>query len=79
MLTSTYVPRPSRFGSPGFYRFRDGTGRVIYVGKAKSLLSPSTPYLRRPVTFTMRTPQWLTESLLSGVGATEVDALRSFT
>jgi excinuclease ABC subunit C len=26
--------------SPGVYRFRDARGRVIYVGKAKSLRQP---------------------------------------
>jgi excinuclease ABC subunit C len=30
--------------APGVYRFRDGTGRVIYVGKAKSLRSRLNSY-----------------------------------
>ena len=34
----TYRPAPGSIPeSPGVYRFRDERGRVIYVGKAKSL------------------------------------------
>ena len=37
---STYRPRPGEIPvDPGVYRFRDAHGRVIYVGKAKSLRS----------------------------------------
>ena len=33
-----YRPAPGSITeSPGVYRFRDGRGRVIYVGKAKNL------------------------------------------
>ena len=35
---ASYRPRPGEIPtSPGVYRFRDTHGRVIYVGKAKSL------------------------------------------
>ena len=34
-----FRPRRARFRIPGVYRFRDQRGRVIYVGKAKSLRS----------------------------------------
>ena len=35
---ASYRPAPGSIPeSPGVYRFRDGTGRVIYVGKAKNL------------------------------------------
>jgi len=35
---ASYRPAPGEVpDSPGVYRFRDKTGRVIYVGKAKSL------------------------------------------
>ena len=39
----TAPPRAPIPDAPGVYRFRDETGRVIYVGKAKSLRSGSTP------------------------------------
>lgn len=35
--------------APGVYRFRDGTGRVIYVGKAKSLRSRINSYFADPL------------------------------
>ncbi|MCW2628910.1 hypothetical protein, partial [Mycobacterium sp.] len=35
---STYRPAPGSIPEePGVYRFSDAAGRVIYVGKAKSL------------------------------------------
>ena len=35
---SSYRPKPGQIpDSPGVYKFRDEHGRVIYVGKAKSL------------------------------------------
>ncbi|MEA2505703.1 MAG: excinuclease subunit [Actinomycetota bacterium] len=47
MVTSNGVPRPQA-GSvparPGVYLFRDGDGRVVYVGKAKSLRSRLSNY-----------------------------------
>ncbi|MCO5999387.1 excinuclease ABC subunit UvrC [Actinoallomurus rhizosphaericola] len=42
---ATYRPAPGAVPeSPGVYRFRDGTGRVIYVGKAKSLRARLNSY-----------------------------------
>ena len=42
---STYRPAPGTIPEPpGVYRFRDGTGRVIYVGKAKNLRSRLNSY-----------------------------------
>jgi excinuclease ABC subunit C len=42
---ATYRPVPGSVPeSPGVYRFRDGTGRVIYVGKAKNLRARLNSY-----------------------------------
>jgi excinuclease ABC subunit C len=42
---ATYRPAPGSVPeSPGVYRFRDGTGRVIYVGKAKNLRARLNSY-----------------------------------
>ena len=42
---ATYRPAPGSIPvEPGVYRFRDPHGRVIYVGKAKSLRSRLTSY-----------------------------------
>ncbi|HEX6970058.1 MAG TPA: excinuclease ABC subunit UvrC [Micromonosporaceae bacterium] len=42
---STYRPAPGTVpDAPGVYRFRDETGRVIYVGKAKSLRNRLNSY-----------------------------------
>jgi excinuclease ABC subunit C len=43
--------------TPGSYQFRDGEGRVIYVGKAKSLRSRLSNYFSDPRTLPMRTRQ----------------------
>ena len=44
---STYRPRPGEIPTdPGVYRFRDGHGRVIYVGKAKSLRQRLSSYFQ---------------------------------
>ncbi len=44
---STYRPRPGEIPTePGVYRFRDQHGRVIYVGKAKSLRPRLSSYFQ---------------------------------
>src|SRR5579884_766566 len=44
---ATYRPAPGSVpDSPGVYRFRDEHGRVIYVGKAKSLRSRLGSYFQ---------------------------------
>jgi excinuclease ABC subunit C len=47
---STYRPAPGTIpDGPGVYRFWDGTGRVIYVGKAKNLRSRVCSYFAEPL------------------------------
>ncbi|MDR7278017.1 excinuclease ABC subunit UvrC [Catenuloplanes atrovinosus] len=58
---STYRPAPGTIPeSPGVYRFRDPTGRVIYVGKAKSLRSRLNSYFADTFTLHPRTQQMVT-------------------
>jgi excinuclease ABC subunit C len=60
------------------YRFRDPTGRVIYVGKAKSLRSRLNSYFADPWTLHVRTHQMVTTAASVDwitVG-TEVEALQ---
>lgn len=53
---ATYRPRTSDIpDQPGVYRFRDGDGRVIYVGKALSLRSRLTSYFQDPAQLHPRT------------------------
>ena len=53
---STRVDRPAGVpDQPGVYRFRDGDGRVIYVGKAKSLRSRVASYFADPRSLHPRT------------------------
>ncbi len=76
---STYRPRPGEVpDSPGVYRFRDAAGRVVYVGKARSLRQRLASYFQdvaglHPRTQTMVTTaasvEWTTV-------ATEVEALQ---
>lgn len=42
---------------PGSYQFKDVNGRVIYVGKAKSLRSRLSNYFQDPVNLAPRTAQ----------------------
>ena len=62
---------------PGVYRFRDADGRVIYVGKAKSLRSRLTSYFQDPVGLHQRTRTMVAtaRSVDWVVVATEVEAL----
>jgi excinuclease ABC subunit C len=43
--------------APGSYQFKDAEGRVIYVGKAKSLRSRLTSYFQSPAALQPRTAQ----------------------
>src|SRR6478735_2523007 len=43
--------------TPGSYQFKDAEGRVIYVGKAKSLRSRLSNYFAHPATLHPRTAQ----------------------
>jgi excinuclease ABC subunit C len=63
---------------PGVYRFRDPHGRVIYVGKAKSLRSRLTSYFADISTLLPRTRQMVTTaaSVEWTVVSTEVEALQ---
>ncbi|MDO8107666.1 excinuclease ABC subunit UvrC [Isoptericola sp. b441] len=75
---STYRPRPGQVpDSPGVYRFRDEHGRVIYVGKAKSLRSRLSNYFQDLSALHPRTQQMVTTaaSVEWTVVGTEVEAL----
>jgi excinuclease ABC subunit C len=64
--------------APGVYRFRDAGGRVIYVGKARSLRQRLNSYFADPWTMHPRTQQMVTSA--AGVDwvtvSTEVEALQ---
>lgn len=47
---------------PGVYRFRDGEGRVIYVGKAKSLRARLTNYFQHPSALHPRTAMMVADA-----------------
>ena len=72
-------PEPSSIpDEPGVYRFRDEAGRVVYVGKAKSLRSRLGSYFADPRTLHSRTRSML-ESAASVdwvVVGSEVEALQ---
>jgi excinuclease ABC subunit C len=58
---SSYRPAPGSIpDAPGVYRFRDPAGRVIYVGKAKSLRSRLNSYFADTWTLHARTQQMVT-------------------
>jgi excinuclease ABC subunit C len=58
---SSYRPAPGTIpDAPGVYRFRDPSGRVIYVGKAKSLRSRLNSYFADTWTLHARTQQMVT-------------------
>ena len=76
---STYRPSTGSIPtSPGVYRFRDPSGRVVYVGKAKNLRARLTSYFQdlsqlHPRTATMVTTAAGVEWTVVG---TEVEALQ---
>jgi excinuclease ABC subunit C len=76
---TTYRPAPGTIpDAPGVYRFRDASGRVIYVGKAKNLRSRLNSYFADPWTLHARTHQMVTTAASVDwitVG-TEVEALQ---
>jgi excinuclease ABC subunit C len=75
---STYRPAPGEIpDAPGVYRFRDEHGRVIYVGKAKSLRSRLNSYFQDLAGLHPRTQQMVTSaaSVQWTVVGTEVEAL----
>lgn len=63
---------------PGVYRFRDAHGRVVYVGKAKSLRSRLSQYFQDPTGLHPRTRAMLDDAAAVEwtVVGTEVDALQ---
>jgi len=74
-----YRPRPGSIpDSPGVYRFRDSGGRVIYVGKAKSLRSRLNSYFADFASLHPRTQTMLraASSVDWTVVGTEVEALQ---
>ncbi len=76
---STYRPAPGTIpDAPGVYRFRDEHGRVIYVGKAKSLRSRLNSYFADLTGLHPRTRQMVTTaaSVEWTVVSTEVEALQ---
>lgn len=76
---ATYRPAPGSIPvEPGVYRFRDPHGRVIYVGKAKSLRSRLTSYFADIAGLHPRTRQMVTTAAKVEwtVVTTEVEALQ---
>ncbi|MDN5766280.1 MAG: excinuclease ABC subunit UvrC [Humibacillus sp.] len=76
---TSYRPRPGEIPTdPGVYRFRDGYGRVIYVGKAKSLRPRVSSYFQDITALHPRTATMVTTaaSVEWTVVRTEVEALQ---
>lgn len=76
---ATYRPAPGEIPTgPGVYRFRDAAGRVIYVGKAKSLRSRLNSYFADPAGLHPRTHQMVMSAARVDwtVVDTEVEALQ---
>ncbi|HET9896006.1 MAG TPA: excinuclease ABC subunit UvrC [Streptosporangiaceae bacterium] len=76
---ASYRPAPGSIPeSPGVYRFRDARGRVIYVGKAKSLRSRLNSYFADFAGLHPRTQMMVTDaaSVDWTVVGTEVEALQ---
>jgi len=76
---SSYRPKPGQIpDSPGVYKFRDEHGRVIYVGKAKSLRQRLSSYFQDITNLHQRTATMVTTaaSVEWTVVSTEVEALQ---
>ncbi len=76
---STYRPKPGSIPTqPGVYRFRDKDGRVVYVGKAKSLRPRLSSYFQDVAHLHPRTATMVmtAASVEWTVVATEVEALQ---
>lgn len=76
---TTYRPEPGSIPTrPGVYRFRDADGRVIYVGKAKSLRPRLSSYFQDLANLHQRTATMVTTaaSVEWTVVETEVAALQ---
>ncbi|MBT2385891.1 excinuclease ABC subunit UvrC [Streptomyces sp. ISL-11] len=76
---SSYRPKPGQIpDSPGVYKFRDEHGRVIYVGKAKSLRQRLSSYFQDLAGLHTRTRTMVTTaaSVEWTVVSTEVEALQ---
>ncbi|WP_122261042.1 excinuclease ABC subunit UvrC [Ornithinimicrobium cerasi] len=76
---ASYRPRPGEIPTePGVYRFRDQHGRVIYVGKARSLRSRLSSYFQDLSALHPRTRQMVTSgaSVEWTVVRNEVEALQ---
>jgi excinuclease ABC subunit C len=76
---STYRPAPGTIPeAPGVYRFSDPSGRVIYVGKAKSLRSRLNSYFADLASLHPRTRRMVTTAAAVQwtVVTTEVEALQ---
>lgn len=77
--TVPYKPKPGEIPTnPGVYRFRDGDGRVLYVGKAKNLRARLSNYFAPLRTLHERTRRMVTTaaSVEWTVVATDVDSLQ---
>ncbi|GAA5149572.1 excinuclease ABC subunit UvrC [Nocardioides marinquilinus] len=75
----SYRPEPGSIPTePGVYRFRDGKGRVIYVGKAKNLRARLSSYFQDISNLHQRTATMVTSaaSVDWTVVNTEVEALQ---
>jgi len=75
----TYKPRQGEIPTqPGVYRFRDGDGRVLYVGKAKNLRQRLANYFAPLHTLHERTRRMVTtaKSVEWTVVPTDVDSLQ---
>ena len=75
----SYRPAPGTIPTePGVYKFRDGAGRVVYVGKAKNLRARLNNYFQPPKQLHPRTRQMVftAASVEWTVVASEVEALQ---